>query len=635
MTRRMPNALLATLIALHLLVWPIAMNGISLLGPTAALRADTDYHRQTNVAVLQQLYHIVNSAAYHSDPDAFANAFDSDPWLADGRSLHDDAALHATLRSLVKALGDPYSGYVHPNALAAPESVAELRTHDLWCALPFGAQLRLYDTDPESVWTSPVDEPSSAVLAGARFIVRGVLPESAAEHAQLQAGDIVRVLSLTEAGPDHRRLLAGTASDAAMGTSAPFTVATVDPAAPRRPRLLQPGIGTEPFVPSTGLPSQLRLLRERGSSNQVHEMLFPPAPQQIVLTLPDAPPVEVLSQVLHVPTSSPGPMPRLIQRFTNRREVGVELDKEAPVPGAELALGARAARNVGYIRITEFTETSSALLRKELRRLDEVERCSAYIIDLRNSPGGMVREAMYDATAFLDGPRGEQHGLDLGFNDADARPVDVTIAYTLDAAGYLMAHDARSVLASRQIEPSPIKAAGGPSHNRWWSSPRSSGLGATLNDEDGKGGQRSSNYYPPSSSIAPLVASDTSAFQASYSLPSNRPVVLLINRGTASAAELFAAALHDNGRAVIVGEASFGKGLIQRVYDLPNGGALRLTIGEYLRPNRQPVQTVRLHPDLQCDALPRAPSTGHIDEASDICVIRAARVVTSMGAPHS
>ena len=60
------------------------------------------------------------------------------------------------------------------------------------------------------------------------------------------------------------------------------------------------------------------------------------------------------------------------------------------------------------------------------------------------------------------------------------------------------------------------------------------------------------------------------------------PMVVLINRDTASAAEILAAALGDDDLATIVGTRSFGKGVFQEVIELANGGALDLTIGEYL-----------------------------------------------------
>ena len=72
--------------------------------------------------------------------------------------------------------------------------------------------------------------------------------------------------------------------------------------------------------------------------------------------------------------------------------------------------------------------------------------------------------------------------------------------------------------------------------------------------------------------------------------PYTFPVAVLIDSRTASAAELVAAALHDNDRAVVVGESSFGKGLIQSVFSLPEGTALALTTAQYLTPNRNVIQ---------------------------------------------
>jgi carboxyl-terminal processing protease len=63
-----------------------------------------------------------------------------------------------------------------------------------------------------------------------------------------------------------------------------------------------------------------------------------------------------------------------------------------------------------------------------------------------------------------------------------------------------------------------------------------------------------------------------------------RPLVVLIDRGTASAAEILTAALADDGGARVVGTRSFGKGVFQEEKDLANGGALKLTVGEFFTP---------------------------------------------------
>ena len=73
-------------------------------------------------------------------------------------------------------------------------------------------------------------------------------------------------------------------------------------------------------------------------------------------------------------------------------------------------------------------------------------------------------------------------------------------------------------------------------------------------------------------------------------------LVALINRGTASAAEIVAASLADHGRATIVGERSFGKGSMQSIIPLPDGSQLKLTIARYFRPSGKPIEGVGVTP---------------------------------------
>jgi carboxyl-terminal processing protease len=63
------------------------------------------------------------------------------------------------------------------------------------------------------------------------------------------------------------------------------------------------------------------------------------------------------------------------------------------------------------------------------------------------------------------------------------------------------------------------------------------------------------------------------------------PVVVLVDRGTASAAEIVTGALRDRHRAKIIGTRTFGKGVFQEIHELPNGGALDLTVGQYFLPD--------------------------------------------------
>jgi carboxyl-terminal processing protease len=76
------------------------------------------------------------------------------------------------------------------------------------------------------------------------------------------------------------------------------------------------------------------------------------------------------------------------------------------------------------------------------------------------------------------------------------------------------------------------------------------------------------------------------------------PIVVLINGGSASASEIVAAALQDAGRAVVVGSSSYGKGTVQTVAPLPNGGALTLTWAVLLAPSGYPLNGHGVVPTL-------------------------------------
>ena len=79
------------------------------------------------------------------------------------------------------------------------------------------------------------------------------------------------------------------------------------------------------------------------------------------------------------------------------------------------------------------------------------------------------------------------------------------------------------------------------------------------------------------------------------------PIVIITNEGTASASEILAAALKDNGKAEIVGEKTFGKGLIQELVYLSNGGALKVTFAEYFTPKDQKINKVGIEPDYKVE----------------------------------
>lgn len=76
------------------------------------------------------------------------------------------------------------------------------------------------------------------------------------------------------------------------------------------------------------------------------------------------------------------------------------------------------------------------------------------------------------------------------------------------------------------------------------------------------------------------------------------PIVAIVNEYTASAAEIVAGALHDHGRAVVVGTRTFGKGTVQNIISLPDGSAMKLTTAKYFTPSGRSIQAEGIEPDV-------------------------------------
>jgi carboxyl-terminal processing protease len=94
------------------------------------------------------------------------------------------------------------------------------------------------------------------------------------------------------------------------------------------------------------------------------------------------------------------------------------------------------------------------------------------------------------------------------------------------------------------------------------------------------------------------VNSDPVVFRASNARPDRAPLVVLVNRDTASASEILAGALQDRNRAVVVGERSKGKGTVQEFITLNDGSKLELTVAKYLTPSGRVIDGVGIEPDL-------------------------------------
>ena len=88
------------------------------------------------------------------------------------------------------------------------------------------------------------------------------------------------------------------------------------------------------------------------------------------------------------------------------------------------------------------------------------------------------------------------------------------------------------------------------------------------------------------------------SFSAEGPAITNAPLVVLTNQGTASASEILAGALQDNGRAMLVGEKTFGKGLIQSLFDLSDGSGLAVTVAKYETPSHKDINKQGIIPDI-------------------------------------
>ena len=86
--------------------------------------------------------------------------------------------------------------------------------------------------------------------------------------------------------------------------------------------------------------------------------------------------------------------------------------------------------------------------------------------------------------------------------------------------------------------------------------------------------------------------------KASNALLTTKPLVVLLNKGSASASEIFSGAMKDNKRAVLVGTQSFGKGLVQEINKLPNNSGINITIQKYLTPNGTDIHKKGITPDV-------------------------------------
>ena len=116
-------------------------------------------------------------------------------------------------------------------------------------------------------------------------------------------------------------------------------------------------------------------------------------------------------------------------------------------------------------------------------------------------------------------------------------------------------------------------------------------------------GVRLANLFLKAGTIATLEGQrfpkQTFTADAGKAVDPTGSMVVLVNRGTAGPAEVAAAAIEDNKRGQVVGEKTFGEGAQQKTFDLPDGGAVILTVAKYASPSGKPLESEGITPDVQ------------------------------------
>lgn len=108
-----------------------------------------------------------------------------------------------------------------------------------------------------------------------------------------------------------------------------------------------------------------------------------------------------------------------------------------------------------------------------------------------------------------------------------------------------------------------------------------------------------------------------------------KPLAVLINGNSASASEIFAGAIKDYGLGTLVGTTTYGKGIVQRIIDLGDGTALKLTISKYFTPNGNDIHKIGIEPDVQVELDDEVKNQVSIEKAQDNQLQRAIEAVTN------
>lgn len=194
----------------------------------------------------------------------------------------------------------------------------------------------------------------------------------------------------------------------------------------------------------------------------------------------------------------------IVERDGSPKEIQVARDRIAVNPVVAQLQTSPSGAEIGYIRLIQFNANATAEVAHAIVNLEK-QGANAYILDLRNNPGGLLQSGIEIARLWLD---------------------EGTIVYTVNRQGI------------------------------------------------------------------------QGNFEAFGSALTHDPLVVLVDRGTASASEILAGALQDNGRAKIVGEKTFGKGLIQSLFELSDGSGMAVTVAKYETPSHRDIHKQGIVPDL-------------------------------------
>lgn len=241
-------------------------------------------------------------------------------------------------------------------------------------------------------------------------------------------------------------------------------------------------------------------------------------------------------QAVSLIQAAPGPdvAVTIKNRDKGEREVSLRRSSNASNPVSSRMEGG----SVGYIRLREFNALAEPNVARAVESLRD-QGATSFVLDLRDNPGGLVQAGVEIARLFL--------------------PAETNVAYT---EGRVVAG---GVKGETEFATTAMKRGG-------------SGIG--------NGG----NGSAPSTRLKSIPSAKVRTVE--------EPLVVLVNGRSASASEILTGALKDNCRATVAGSRTYGKGLIQSVYELSDGSGLVLTVGKYVTPGLNDIDRQGIQPDF-------------------------------------